>query len=43
MPLGENGKKILRRFERRYGKKKGKDIFYAWENKNRKKKEFLYD
>ena len=35
MPLTEKGKKILKEFEKEYGKKKGEEIFYAWENKHK--------
>ena len=30
--------KIKKIFEKEYGKKKGDRIFYAWENKHKKKK-----
>ena len=33
MPLSDKGKKILRAMKRKYGKKKGKSVFYASENK----------
>lgn len=33
MPLTDKGKKILRAMQRKYGKKKGKSVFYASENK----------
>jgi hypothetical protein len=33
MPLSEKGKKILRAMSRQYGKKKGKQVFYASINK----------
>jgi len=33
MPLSEKGKKIMRAMKRQYGKKKGKKVFYASENK----------
>ena len=33
MPLLEKGKKILAAMKRTYGKKKGKDVFYASQNK----------
>lgn len=33
MPLTEKGKKILRAMKKRYGAKKGKQVFYASENK----------
>jgi len=32
MPLTAKGKKIMRAMRRRYGKKKGKSVFYASEN-----------
>ena len=32
MPLNKKGKKILTAMEKEYGKKKGKEIFYASEN-----------
>ena len=35
MPLTNLGKKIKRSMEKSYGKKKGKQVFYAWENKNK--------
>jgi len=35
MPLTEKGKKILKEFEKEYGKKKGEEIFHAWENKHK--------
>jgi hypothetical protein len=31
MPLSKTGRKILNEFVSEYGKKKGKEIFYAWE------------
>lgn len=37
MTLTKIGKKILKEFESEYGKKKGKEIFYGWENKNKKR------
>lgn len=37
MPLGKLGKKIKRIFEKEYGKKKGDNIFYAWEHKGGRK------
>lgn len=33
MPLNIKGKKILKAMEKEYGKKKGKEVFYASENK----------
>ena len=33
MPLNKSGKKILRKMQKSYGKKKGKQVFYASENK----------
>jgi len=33
MPLTEKGKKIKRAMEKQYGKKKGKQVFYASERK----------
>lgn len=33
MPLTKKGKKIKRAMEKQYGKKKGKQVFYASENK----------
>lgn len=33
MPLNTKGKKILKAMEKEYGKKKGKTVFYASENK----------
>jgi len=33
-------KKLLKIFQKEYGKEKGKKIFYAWENKNKQKKLF---
>lgn len=35
MPLSKTGKEILRNFKKEYGKKKGEDIFYAWEHKHK--------
>ena len=31
MPLSKTGKKILQNFQKKYGKDRGKSIFYAWE------------
>ena len=33
MPLTAKGKKIKRKMEKEYGKKKGEQVFYASENK----------
>lgn len=33
MPLSKKGKDLLRDFQKRYGKEKGKEVFYSWENK----------
>ena len=33
MPLTEKGKKVKRAMQKTYGKKKGKQVFYASENK----------
>lgn len=33
MPLNKKGKKIMRSMQKQYGKKKGKQVFYASENK----------
>lgn len=33
MPLTDTGKKVLRSMTEQYGKKKGKSVFYASENK----------
>ena len=33
MPLTKKGKKIMRRMKKTYGKKKGKKVFYASQNK----------
>ena len=35
MPLNMTGKKILKEFEKEYGKKKGENIFYSWEHKHK--------
>ena len=35
MPLSSKGKNVLKAFEDEYGNKKGKEIFYAWENKHK--------
>lgn len=33
MPLTDKGKKILKELQREYGKEKGKQVFYASQNK----------
>lgn len=42
MPISKHykgkGRKVLKDMEERYGKKKGKEIFYAVENKQKKRK-----
>ena len=35
MPLKKKGKKLKKIFEEEYGKKKGDNIFYAYENKHK--------
>lgn len=37
MPLSKTGKKIKKNFIEEYGKEKGEKIFYAWENKTKRK------
>lgn len=37
MPLTARGKKALRKFQKEYGKKKGKQVFYAYMKKHKKK------
>jgi hypothetical protein len=37
MPLNKKGKKILKAVEKEYGTKKGKQVFYAMENKGKVK------
>lgn len=36
MPLTKTGKETLKNFEDEYGKKKGKEVFYAWLNEKTK-------
>tara|TARA_Y100001963_G_C6685476_1_gene401969 strand:- start:374 stop:496 length:123 start_codon:yes stop_codon:yes gene_type:complete len=36
MPTTDKGKKILRKLIKKYGKKKGEQIFYSMENKKKK-------
>lgn len=33
MPLNKKGRKIMKAMKRKYGSKKGKQVFYASENK----------
>jgi len=35
MPLTKKGRKLLKIFEKEYGKKRGRNIFYAYENKHK--------
>lgn len=35
MPLTRRGRKLKRKLENEYGKKKGEQVFYAMENKRR--------
>ena len=35
MPLTKKGEKILRQMQEQYGKKKGKEVFYASVNKGK--------
>ena len=35
MPLTDNGKKIMKSMKKQYGKKKGKQVFYASKNKGK--------
>ena len=35
MPLSKKEKRVLSKFIEEYGRKKGKKIFYAWENKRK--------
>lgn len=37
MPLSKSGKKLLKKFQKEYGKDKGTSIFYSWENKHKSK------
>lgn len=36
MPLTKKGKKIKKAMTKTYGKKKGEQVFYAYENKHKK-------
>ncbi len=36
MPLTKVGKKVEKKFEEEYGEEKGKSVFYAKENKDKK-------
>lgn len=38
MPLTKSMKKTKQAMEKQYGKKKGEQVFYAWENKQKKSK-----
>ena len=38
MPLSEKGRRMLRRFKKKYGEEKGTSVFYAWKKKNNKEK-----
>lgn len=38
MPLTSKGKKMKREFEKEYGKKKGDQVFYSYENKHKNSK-----
>lgn len=38
MPLTAKGRKVKAAMMKQYGKKKGEQVFYASENKNKKKK-----
>lgn len=42
MPLNEKGRRMLKRFIRRYGKEKGTSVFYAWKRKNHKVGQYEY-
>lgn len=35
MPLSKSGTKILKKMEKEYGKKHGKQVFYATQNKRK--------
>ena len=37
MPLTDKGREVLRQMMKEYGKKKGKEVFYASENKGKLK------
>ena len=37
MPLTDKGREVLRQMMKEYGKKKGKEVFYATENKGKLK------
>lgn len=34
MPLSEKGRRMLRRFKKKYGKEKGMSVFNSWKKKN---------
>jgi len=38
MPLNKTQKKTKAEMEKTYGAKKGEQVFFAWENKQKKKK-----
>jgi len=42
MPISKHykgkGKEVMRKMKKRYGKKKGEEVFYATENKRKKRK-----
>lgn len=38
MPLTKTGKKVKKTMKKEYGAKKGTQVFYAYENKNKSKK-----
>lgn len=38
MPLTKEMQELKKKFEEEYGTPKGDNIFYAWENKHKKKK-----
>lgn len=37
MPLNDKQKKVKRAMKKEYGDKKGEQVFYAWENKQKSK------
>lgn len=41
MPLTKQGKQILRNFQKEYGAKRGREVFYAWLNKNPEYKKIM--
>jgi len=38
MPLTKKMKKVKKAMSKTYGKEKGEDVFYAWENKHKNEK-----